>query len=1093
MDGHPAHVDPSSDSNPSTTMLMKHQKPNLDYIVVRVSHQSRSVDFTLNSYLDNSWRASSIRISSHYDYEGIRNFIQEKTGLPPTDPLVFNGTEKICSKHDLELLIIGIQIGIKTLPSLPGLAIPGLILQSESPAARESLVMAGELSVTNTPINDTHLPTKRQHSEDLEQSCAKRLKSPTPTIELSNEKVPSMEAEAADDSSNESESSNDTSDSTEYDNLDLEESMSSSLHNESSLDYDFKNEHTEDETFDNAEYVDDGSDEESTGDSLDNEKFTDFSDRVRLPSNNSNTGEFGGYDFHSKGRTTTIKFERLDDDADEEDRHQQVEDISGRFAHRNISAEDWRSVCRMFQCPEDSREYQPIGFKLAISDYQLHAVWWQITQFPIRGLPGGCLGDEMGLGKTIEVLSVFAVFALIKMNYGEVYKYWEKGEINDGRTHLPKHGQTATDLICPSQHKSPYGLLCPCVKFGETYAVAEKLPSLPTICFVRPGSIQGWRREYEKLIDPCNPIMKNLKFSIIHNDFKEDDRYYHGEDSVRATMAEATKFYVDKLGKPNYHLSGRKGLSDWFVLASSSGAQRLYGAYAGQRVIYRGKKGEDDRYEGRRLVINCLAASFVFLDESHTYRGSLYNPTMPFYLLRLITEKALKPTIAFSVSGSISEGGPSQLTSIVDHILRVKRQQGEGKPSVGGITSAAQLERSNSDWNYLLQKNHIIINKKTKAEVKRRRDSLHKLMKNLVPHILMARRGMDTFRGRIIGEIDHRIILKHIRCNMLDGPGRDAFCKLTGNVRGYIGQALEERLNDWVRGGKQGSRPTQRSVEQEFFDGPSDKTTMKLGKAWTQLLRTNVYPMVARLYLDDLVHEADMSADSINRYGSDACSLAVSGASRGDLLNELGKSIFWSYRAQLRDQSSKFQMLCEYVDDMVAHRKRQPNAEDPGPADGTNIRHMVVFTDSPLSSFITYMLLSEKYPEIQVRLINGRTPILATKKAPEYGRREMVDDLMSDCTNESRNKILVSTYRICGTALNLQRANYCILMEPARDVKEEKQAAARISRRGQQMKPVTVRLHDDRNLPEVLRRARHQNQGNIVSWQKEGIQWADFV
>ncbi|KAI2606629.1 hypothetical protein GGR54DRAFT_620549 [Hypoxylon sp. NC1633] len=86
----------------------------------------------------------------------------------------------------------------------------------------------------------------------------------------------------------------------------------------------------------------------------------------------------------------------------------------------------------MFQCPEDSMEYKPVGFKLALSGYQLHAIWWQITQFPLRGVPGGCLGDEMGLGKTVEVLSVFVTFALIKLNYMEVWKYWQNGDIVDG-------------------------------------------------------------------------------------------------------------------------------------------------------------------------------------------------------------------------------------------------------------------------------------------------------------------------------------------------------------------------------------------------------------------------------------------------------------------------------------------------------------------------------------------------------------------------------------------------------------------------------------------------------------------------------------
>lgn len=84
--------------------------------------------------------------------------------------------------------------------------------------------------------------------------------------------------------------------------------------------------------------------------------------------------------------------------------------------------------------------------------------------------------------------------------------------------------------------------------------------------------------------------------------------------------------------------------------------------------------------------------------------------------------------------------------------------------------------------------------------------------------------------------------------------------------------------------------------------------------------------------------------------------------------------------------SSKFAKLCWYVDEMVAHRGRHPETHDPGPADGTNVRHMIVFTGSPVSSFVTFMLLCIEYPQIKAMLINRRTRNVATKNMPRYGR-----------------------------------------------------------------------------------------------------------
>ena len=83
-----------------------------------------------------------------------------------------------------------------------------------------------------------------------------------------------------------------------------------------------------------------------------------------------------------------------------------------------------------------------------------------------------------------------------------------------------------------------------------------------------------------------------------------------------------------------------------------------------------------------------------------------------------------------------------------------------------------------------------------------------------------------------------------------------------------------------MTGGKKGAEPTRRSVELEYFGGQGDGVTaMRLGKAgsraWTQLLRANVYPEVARLYLDGSVTERHLEHNSVNRHGDEACLLAA--------------------------------------------------------------------------------------------------------------------------------------------------------------------------------------------------------------------------
>ncbi|KAI1839784.1 hypothetical protein JX266_014003 [Neoarthrinium moseri] len=324
------------------------------------------------------------------------------------------------------------------------------------------------------------------------------------------------------------------------------------------------------------------------------------------------------------------------DSAPDDAETSQAEALAGRFANRGISDKDWASLCRLFQMDANAEAHQPAGFRLALSSYQLHAVWWQLTQYPVRQVLGGCLGDEMGLGKSFEVIATFAIFATIKTSYQKVRRAWRRADLTaDGQEHLPED-QPATVTVCPSQHLSPYGLLCPCIKSGESYLIATRLPSLPILCFAPPTSLHGCKAEFQKLIDTERGPLQSLRLSVMHASFRHNQDHFHGPDRVAQTMA--------------------RGLSNWFILCSWFGTKELHKSY--------------DTPGGNRL-----AASFAFFDESHTYRGSLWSPTQLFILLRTITHQSWEPTVAFAVSASIPAGSPRQLVNIVDHALLVQSEQ----------------------------------------------------------------------------------------------------------------------------------------------------------------------------------------------------------------------------------------------------------------------------------------------------------------------------------------------------------------------------------------------------------------------------------
>ncbi|RYP12544.1 hypothetical protein DL765_007246 [Monosporascus sp. GIB2] len=125
------------------------------------------------------------------------------------------------------------------------------------------------------------------------------------------------------------------------------------------------------------------------------------------------------------------------------------------------------------------------------------------------------------LGKTAEVISTFAVFAMVKANHEEVSRFWDS-TIMEGRWHLGEV-QTEENKRCPSQERSPYPTVCTCVKSGNSYKIARRMPTLPTVCVVPPTSIKGWMAEYAKVIDTAHPVAGRLKLSVWHEDFEKDE------------------------------------------------------------------------------------------------------------------------------------------------------------------------------------------------------------------------------------------------------------------------------------------------------------------------------------------------------------------------------------------------------------------------------------------------------------------------------------------------------------------------------------------------------------------------------------------
>lgn len=269
--------------------------------------------------------------------------------------------------------------------------------------------------------------------------------------------------------------------------------------------------------------------------------------------------ELSDSDPHENDQSPAEELEPADSLSDDHGNRESDNEFGGRYANRHISEEDWKRVCRMFQCPATTRNLKPTGFGVDIDAYQLHAIWWMLTQQPLRDIQGGCLGDAMGLGKTIEVLCTFAMFAMIKANHAEVVSFWGGGVVGEGRRHLPR--EQAEGDRCPSQQTSPYPTECTCVRSGDPYEIARRMPSLPTICIIPPTAIRIWADEFSKALDKTHIIAKQLTLSIWHNDYVKGQQLYHGRDRVQSTAGAAVR-RLSAEGDVQFLVAGRPKVSN---------------------------------------------------------------------------------------------------------------------------------------------------------------------------------------------------------------------------------------------------------------------------------------------------------------------------------------------------------------------------------------------------------------------------------------------------------------------------------------------------------------------------------------------------
>ncbi|KAI0011240.1 hypothetical protein F4779DRAFT_637411 [Xylariaceae sp. FL0662B] len=745
-------------------------------------------------------------------------------------------------------------------------------------------------------------------------------------------------------------------------------------------------------------------------------------------------------------------------------------DKLGLMDEGGIDDDTWEEVCRFFNCSTTVERINVPGINPSIEGYQMHAIWLMLTQVT-RQKASLMLGDAMGFGKTGMSLTVAVLFRVLHRLYDDVVKEWE-GEIPQRqRKHLPSEGQLI-DAVCPSQ--GSLTLQCPCVRPGLAYQIIDALPSAPTVIICPPDLIKNWMSEFNKWVDKSREsLARDVEMTVSHSNYVRST-VYHTPAHVTKTKTTGAPVYFVLDDKPNYLLrpSAKSGAQN-IIIVSRSGTTNFLAPYKGEKSWY----GDHEDFRGQKIMTFQFVAGLVFFDEFHNYKGNKKSVTEPFQMLAQISGHSLNPTIAIGLSGSL-RSSPTNWRPFVRHHLDVAYLQGwtEG---LAGLENIDDLEEHINDFEYLVNNLHISSEDK-KEEIEKRQDRLTRFLKAFIPEIILARTQSTPFRGKpVFKSAKHREETYSMRA---DSPAAIMFRELAQSVHSWIDKQFEEEIQRWTTSGGVEAEPDSREFQQQtLYDLvhlPQKSTAFEI------TMHASCYPPVAYLVAKSHVDYGAMFVESISTVATKVSDLLYfnenSNPDREQVLNALRESPWWDHMRELIEDSPKYGAIRAFVHDLLGMRDIDASHPDniralgPAPPDGTNIRHGLIYSDSPLSAFITFMLLYTEIEDPNVQFIYLHAGIGADS------RGELFQYMQQDCRPRDPTKILISTFRLGGEGHNLQRANYCLLTEVPRSADIQQQAFGRIDRTGQKMRPFLTQLYDDRNLAEKVRRVRNRNRSQLA-------------
>ncbi|KAI4594201.1 Actin-like protein 10 [Pestalotiopsis sp. 9143b] len=776
-----------------------------------------------------------------------------------------------------------------------------------------------------------------------------------------------------------------------------------------------------------------------------------------------------------------------DDDDDENERGKAVIKALGKL-NKLDTDEYWREVCRFFcRDPETTKNIKVPGLKAPLHGYQAAMVYYVLSRYK-TGIAAVGIADEMGLGKTFMVIAIIITFHNLHTHYANVKQLLASA----GRPERRRHNRLndVSSAVCPDQDwvSTTWGIQCPCVHGSMARFIVQNIECLPSLILVPPTLIPNWVAEWEKFVGT-----DDMKLKVAHSSY-ENTKYYQGPLDLRGSITKDASDYAEaslvpvnadsgkkggrKILEPQIRRKGFPGGCGGVVLASNKGIADLQKKFIGTADwSIPDKNGKILNKKNHKC--SQLACSFVFFDEVHEVNAD----SKPMELLDTIAEQNVGPTIAVGLSGSLLTSGPRKWKGLMFHALETADRFGKSF-SFGKTTSdnmGAQHNTLVKNWEFLERFLQIGTTDAAKgAEIAQALKSVKDICAGgICGQIIISRSKSDKFHGDDILALEP---VTHLNYSLTipKGSARNGIIKLCRRVRASVDQTYDEANTKWNEG--KGPEPNKAEIGYDLLHSQADKSAGAQAMNCLPYFRLNqcaVYPFLTSLYdrvgvdevFTDVVFQAEHISENFARPYTKELSLRNRTKANLVTVLEKSKSPFWDYRHHLIGHSPKFQTLVKIIKGLIDLKTKPLNEQpDDGPADGSKVRHLVVFTESALSAYLTTILLVESLgDQVEVLLVHSHLPEKPLVSLPNHSRRGFREYFDENCQAGDKNKILIGPYSMLATGHNLQsRASELVLMDVGKE-NDRAQAINRLHRMGQTLPVKAHQLWDRRNMFEAHR------------------------